>query len=125
MPTVRDVLARKGHKVVSVGTECSVLDAARLMSQGRIGGVLVLDDAERVIGIFTERDVLGRVVAEQRDPSTTMVVDVMTPDPVSIDCRTTLDACSSLMTSRRVRHLPVMDGGALHGMITPLSLIHI
>lgn len=123
MPTVRDVLARKGHKVVSVGTGATVLDAARLMSEGRIGGVLVMSDAEQVIGIFTERDVLGRVVAEQRDPSTTKVVDVMTPDPVSIDCCTTLDACSALMTSRRVRHLPVMDAGTLRGMITPGDLL--
>lgn len=123
MATVRDALARKSSAVVSVGLECSVLEAARLMMQGRIGGVLVLDDDALVVGIFTERDVLGRVVAEHRDPAVTLVRDVMTPKPVSVTSLTTLDACSALMTQRRVRHLPVMDDGELRGIITPGDLL--
>jgi len=123
MPTVRDVLARKGYNVVSVGTESSVLDAARIMAQGRIGGVLVRDADDRVVGIFTERDVLGRVVAEQRDPALTLVREVMSPNPVTVSSLTSLEACSAVMTQRRVRHLPVMDDGDLCGMITPGDLL--
>ncbi len=123
MATVRDVLARKSPEVVRVRLDCTVLDAARVMMQGRIGGVLVCDPDDRVVGIFTERDVLGRVVAAQRDPALTVVSDVMTPDPVSISSLTSLDACSALMTQRRVRHLPVMDDGELRGMITPGDLL--
>ncbi len=123
MPTVRDVLARKGAEVVSVGLDSTVLDTARLMMQGRIGGVLVMDADGMVVGIFTERDVLGRIVAEQRDPALTMVKDVMTAKPLSVSSLTTLDACSALMTQRRVRHLPVMDDGELRGIITPGDLL--
>ncbi len=123
MPTVRDVLARKSAEVVSVGLDCTVLDAARLMMQGRIGGVLVMDADAMVVGIFTERDVLGRIVAEQRDPALTMIKDVMTAKPLTVSSLTTLDACSTLMTQRRVRHLPVMDDGELRGIITPGDLL--
>lgn len=123
MPTVRDVIARKGREVIMVSTDCTVLEAARIMMRGRIGGVLVTNDEERVVGIFTERDVLGRVVAEQRDPATTLVSEVMTPKPVSVSPAATLDVCSSLMTQRRVRHLPVMDADELQGIITPGDLL--
>ena len=123
MSTVRDVLARKGSEVVRVPLDCTVLDAARIMSQGRIGGVLVCDADDCMVGIFTERDVLARVVAAQRDPAATVVSDVMTPNPVSISSLTSLDVCSALMTQRRVRHLPVVDDGELRGMITPGDLL--
>jgi CBS domain-containing protein len=76
-----------------------------------------------MVGIFTERDVLGRVVADQRDPAATLVSDVMTRNPVSISSLTSLDVCSALMTQRRVRHLPVVDDGELVGMITPGDLL--
>ncbi|MBL0171728.1 MAG: CBS domain-containing protein [Gemmatimonadaceae bacterium] len=123
MATVRDVMARKNPEVVSVAMDCTVLDASRLMMQGRIGGVLVLDGDAQVVGIFTERDVLGRVVAEQRDPVLTKVSEVMTPKPLTVTSLTTLEACGNLMTQRRVRHLPVMDDGELRGMITPGDLL--
>lgn len=123
MATVRDVLARKSPEVVSVGLDATVLDTARLMMHGRIGGVLVLDGEQRVVGIFTERDVLGRVVAEQRDPATTLVSAVMTPKPLTVTSLTTLDACGTLMTQRKVRHLPVMDDGELRGIVTPGDLL--
>ena len=123
MATVRDALARKSPEVTSVALDCTVLDAARVMMQGRIGGVLVLDSDAQVVGIFTERDVLGRVVAEQRDPALTKVSEVMTPKPLTVTSLTTLEACSTLMTQRRVRHLPVMDDGELRGIITPGDLL--
>ena len=123
MATVREVLARKSPDVVSVAMDCTVLEAARVMMHGRIGGVLVTDGDAQVVGIFTERDVLGRVVAEQRDPALTKVSEVMTPNPLTVTSLTTLEACSTLMTQRRVRHLPVMDDGALRGIITPGDLL--
>ncbi len=123
MPTVRDVVVQKGHGVVSVASDCLVFDAARIMMDGRVGGVLVRDEENHVVGIFTERDVLRRVVAEQRDARRTRVSDVMSRDLVTVTSRTSLDACGTLMTERHIRHLPVVDDGGLRGMITPADLL--
>src|SRR6185437_5429926 len=76
MSTVGDILARKGHEVISVRPTATVLNAANLMNERGIGGVLVLEGDE-LVGIFTERDVLRRVVAQGRDPATTLVSSVM------------------------------------------------
>lgn len=122
-PTVLDVVKRKGSNVVQVAQDSSVLDAARIMMEGRIGGVLVVDSDEQVVGIFTERDVLRRVVAEQRNASETPISAVMSRDLVTVLCTTSLDACGALMTERRIRHLPVMEGGKLRGIITPGDLL--
>ena len=117
MPTVQVVLTKKGGQVVTVGVEDSVLRAAALMNDRGIGGVVVLD-GDRVAGIFTERDILRRVVAVGRDPATTMVREVMTA-PVAF-CRreTTLNECRSVMTEKRIRHLPVVDEHGVCGIVT-------
>lgn len=117
MASVRDILARKGSAIISVEPGTTVLEAAQLMNERVVGGVLVVEGAEAV-GIFTERDILRRLVAERRDPATTTVREVMT-SPVLI-CRpdTSVDECAAIMTSRRIRHLPVGDGGELQGMVT-------
>ncbi|HEU4564929.1 MAG TPA: CBS domain-containing protein [Gemmatimonadaceae bacterium] len=114
---MRDILARKGSAIFSVEPGATVLEAARLMNERVVGGVLVLVGAEAV-GIFTERDVLRRVVAERRDPAATTVREVMT-SPVLV-CRpdTSVEDCAAIMTSRRIRHLPVGDGAGLQGVVT-------
>ena len=122
MATVQAILSRKGTDVVSVGAGDSVLAAANLMNQRAIGGLVVLE-GERVIGIFTERDVLRRVVAERREPATTLVADVMTTDVISCTPGTSLDECSAVMTARRVRHLPVVDESGVCGIVTSGDLM--
>jgi CBS domain-containing protein len=123
MAIVRDVVARKGAEVVSVGMDCLILDAARMMMERRIGGVLVRDASGQVVGIFTERDVLRRVVAGQRDPAKTAVGELMTLELITVTPDTSLDECSALMTQRRIRHLPVMDDSGLRGIITSGDLL--
>jgi CBS domain-containing protein len=117
MATVHDILERKGHDVVAIDAADTVLSAARRMNERGIGGVVVMDGGT-MVGIFTERDVLRRVVADRKDPASTPVRDVMTT-PV-LRCRTDarLEECRALMTERRIRHLPVADGDELHGIIT-------
>ena len=122
MATVRDILGRKGSVVVSVTPDTNVLEAARLMNTRGIGAVLVLD-GDRLAGIFTERDVLRRVVAEQREAGTTLVRDVMTASLTSTTADATIDACAALMTSRRIRHLPVLEGVRLVGVVTTGDLM--
>jgi CBS domain-containing protein len=109
MATVRDILARKGSHVYTIGPEASVMDAATLMNEHKVGALVVIDGGRAVIGMFTERDVLRRVVGEQRDPVTTRVADVMTTEVACATPDTTIDEARGAMKNRRIRHLPLVD----------------
>ena len=117
MATVQSILTGKGAQVVSFGVADSALTAARLMNERGIGG-LVVTEGDRVIGIVTERDILRRVVASQRDPGATLIRDVMTTPVACCHPDTTLAECRGVMTSRRIRHLPVVDEKGLCGIVT-------
>ncbi len=117
MPCVRDILARKGSGVVSIPAAESVLKAAQLMNERGIGGVVVLEEGQ-LAGVFTERDILRRVVAERRDPAATAVRDVMTTPVVTCRPDTTLEELGAIMTARRIRHLPVLGPIGLCGVVT-------
>ena len=117
MATLRDILAQKGHEVISVDSTESVLHAADLMNQRNIGGVVVLEDG-RLAGIFTERDVLRRVVAQGRDPTTTPVGSVMSAPVITCRSDLSVDECAALLTTRGIRHLPVRDKDELAGVVT-------
>lgn len=117
MDSVRDILARKGREIVTVAPGDTVLEAARLMNARGIGSVLVLEGGAPA-GIFTERDVLRRVVAEQRDPAATPVRDVMTTSLITCRPDSSLAECAAVMTARRIRHLPVVGPDGLCGLIT-------
>ncbi len=114
---VKDILAKKGPFVASISRNDSVLEAAKEMNARRIGA-LVVTDGDNVVGIFTERDVMTRVVALQLDPVKTRVEQVMTC-PVAC-CRpdSTLAECRQVMTDKRIRHLPVVENNKLAGIVT-------
>jgi CBS domain-containing protein len=114
---VKTILQKKGAFVASVRKDQTVLEAARQMNARRIGAVVVTD-GDSVLGIFTERDVMTRVVALQLDPATTKVEQVMTC-PVAC-CRpdTPLAECRQVMTTKRIRHIPVVEGNRLVGIVT-------
>jgi CBS domain-containing protein len=122
MPTVREIIARKGPEVVTVSPATTVLEAAQLMNDRGIGAVLVMEGKE-LRGIFTERDIMRRVVAAQRSPATTPVREVMTATLITTRAEAPLDECASLMTSRRIRHLPVMGPEGLCGVVTTGDLM--
>jgi CBS domain-containing protein len=118
MPQVRDILEKKGTQVWTVGPQATVMQAATLMNEYKIGA-LVVTDAGRIVGMFTERDVLRRVVGEHRDPLTTLVAHVMTTEVLCCTPRTLLEEARTVMKERRVRHLPVADDdGRLLGLIS-------
>jgi CBS domain-containing protein len=117
MATVKDILGRKGRDVVTIVADDSVLSAARLMNNRGIGGIVVIEDDE-VIGIFTERDILRRVVAERRDPTTTLIRDVMTTPVMTCKPEAKLEECMGLMSDKRIRHIPAVDADGLCGMVT-------
>lgn len=117
MAAVRDLLARKTGELVTVTGATTVLDASTLMVERGIGGVIVID-AGALAGIFTERDVLRRVVAVQLDPATTLVRDVMTTPVLTVTPESGLEDCRAMMTERRIRHLPVMGATGLVGLVS-------
>jgi CBS domain-containing protein len=106
MAMIREMLLHKGSQVWSIGTTATALQASLLMTEHKIGALVVIEQG-RVAGMFTERDVL-RLVAEQRDPAQTPVGEMMTTEVVCCSPATSVDEAKSAMKNRRVRHLPVV-----------------
>jgi len=118
MPSVLDVLTVKGTYVHTTTPDTTVLAATQLMNQHKLGALIVMN-GDDVAGIFTERDVLRRVVGEERSPSKTSVREVMTHEVVCCGPETDLDDVSALMKKRRIRHVPICtSGGKLLGMVS-------
>jgi CBS domain-containing protein len=115
--TLEAVLAGKGTAIHYVIPEATVLDAVVKMNDERIGALLVCVSGE-MVGIFTERDVLCRVVAEGRNPAATKVLDVMTQEVVAVRSTTSVEEAMAVFTERRLRHLPVVDDGKLMGLVS-------
>ena len=111
------LLEHKGSVVFSVPHDSTVAAAVKDMNSHKVGATLVMDGG-RLVGIFTERDVLSRVVAAGLDPTTTPMEQVMTRDPITVASTTTIEEVMALFTARRFRHLPVMDDGRLMGLIS-------
>ena len=116
MTTVREILARKPD-VYAVRPDDTVYQALQLMAEKNIGAVLVMTGDE-VNGVFSERDYARRVVLHGHTSRDTAVRSLMTADVVSIDPTATVDACMSLMTDKRIRHLPVVEGGRVVGVVS-------
>jgi CBS domain-containing protein len=115
--TIERVLADKGDTVEAVAPDTSVLRAVERMNECHIGS-LVVCDGERPVGIFTERDVLVRVVARGLDPKRTPVGEVMTRELIAIRPDVTVTEAMLVITERRCRHLPVVDDRGLRGLIS-------
>ena len=109
MDTVAELLLAKSQPgVVTIAAGASVREATVLMNEHGIGSLLVTE-GRRLVGIFTERDVLRRVVAESRSPDATLVAEVMTADVLCCSPETSVDEVAEWMRRRRVRHVPVLD----------------
>jgi len=111
------ILRDKGNDVTSIGPQTSVLDAVRVMNEVGIGSVVVVEKGLPV-GIFTERDVLRRVIDHLKDPEHTPVQEVMTKHLVVVSPTHTVKEAMSIMTLKRCRHLPVIDSNRLVGIVS-------
>ena len=98
--------------VLSVGPGANVWEAACAMTRANCGSVLVLEPPESLLGILTERDLMTRVLARQRDPQTTKVTEVMTPQPICVTPETRVSDAVLIMLERGFRHLPIVAAGA-------------
>jgi CBS domain-containing protein len=118
MATAKDILAlKKSVEVITVSPSACVRDACKLMRERRIGAVLV-SERETLHGIFTERDVVNLVVAGEKDPALTRVAEVMTRKVIAVQSDRSVEDIEAIMRQERVRHVPVVDGKALIGMIS-------
>jgi len=117
MARVAEILAAKGGAVHRTSPDATAYDAIAEMVRHSVGSLLVTE-GESIAGIFTERDYLRRVLLEDRDPRATRVRDVMTPRIVYVDPSHPLEDCMAIMTRQRFRHLPVVEGGRLAGVIS-------
>lgn len=122
MTAISDILDRKGALVLSVGHEDSVLDAIRLMADVNIGAVLVTQ-GNLISGIFTERDYLQKVALDSRSSKDTMVSEVMSTPVITARPEDTVQECLEVMTNCRCRHLPVVDGEELLGIVSIGDLV--
>jgi CBS domain-containing protein len=111
------ILERKGKNVFSVPPTVSIAEAVAEMNRHRVGSVLIID-GNRLVGIFTERDVLRRVVGADLDPKRTVVADVMTAGVITISPDVSIEETMVLFTEKRCRHLPVVENGRLIGTIS-------
>jgi CBS domain-containing protein len=115
--SIATLLEQKGGAVHQVPSTVTVAEAVRTMNQNKIGSVLVMNGA-KLAGIFTERDVLRRVVGAELDPLTTPVTKVMTTDVLTVEPAATVQQVIDVFTEKRCRHLPVMRDGRVVGMIS-------
>lgn len=123
MTAVADILKSKADATVhSIGPDASVFDALQRMADESIGALLVLQ-AGAIVGIVTERDYARKVALKGRTSALTQVRDVMSTSVMVVHPSQTSEACMALMTDNRLRHLPVMDGGKLMGLISIGDLV--
>jgi CBS domain-containing protein len=119
---VKHLLDRKGRHIISVKPDDSVLDAIRVMAEKNIGAVVVMQGAE-LLGIMSERDYARKVIVKGRASDTTHVADIMTADVLTTSGAKTVYECMSLMTQKKIRHLPVLDDDTVVAMISIGDLV--
>lgn len=119
---ISEILQAKGRALFAVAPRDSVYDAVRLMNEKNIGAVAVLDGG-RLVGMFTERDVLRRVIDSGCDARTTPIADVMTREIVYVRPDTTVQEAMIIVRAKACRHLPVMEGDTAVGMVSVRDLI--
>lgn len=122
MKTVKRLLEAKGHDVWSIEPDASVYDALKMMADKRVGALLVLE-SRKLVGIISERDYARRVILKGRASKDTRVREIMTSNVIYARPDETVEECMALMTDKRVRHLPVLAGDQLIGIVSIGDLV--
>ncbi len=118
METVGELLTKKGAEVIGVRPNATVIEALELMAEKNIGAVVVTEEDGKIAGIFSERDYARKMIVKGRSAHTTKVKEIMTTLVVSVNRDTRVNECRALMTEKRIRHLPVLEGDKLVGLIS-------
>lgn len=120
--TLKDLLKAKPSKMVTCRTTCLVADAVTVMDGHNVGSILVLDENDKLVGIFTERDIMHCFVKNISFREETMG-KIMTPEPITFDSSTDIGVAITVMSEKKIRHLPVTEGGKVAGMVSYRDLV--
>lgn len=122
MPTVKDILKSKGKRVDHIGPDASVLDALKLMAEKNVGALVVLEDG-KLVGIISERDYARKIILKGRTSLQTTVRDIMSSKVICTSPDQCVHECLAIMTSKSVRHLPVLEHKAVVGVVSIGDLV--
>ena len=114
---LKDLLAKKEKVVIQIESDCIVAAAARKMRDNKVGALMVMKN-DTLSGIFTERDLMSRVVAEGLNPEKVQVSEAMTSSIATVPLETPIREAANIMSQNRIRHLPVLEEGQLYGVIS-------
>jgi len=115
--SISKILAAKGFKVFSVTSNATVYEALELMGEKNIGALLVIDD-EKLTGILSEKDYARKIILKGKTSQDSLVSEIMTPNPITINPNTHIDRCMEIMSEKHIRHLPVVENDKVVGMIS-------
>ena len=122
MVTIRQLLDQKGGKVCSIHPDATVFDAVAKMADNDIGSLIVMD-SDVLVGIITERHYARNVILKGRTSPATLVREIMERQVITVRPEQTVEECMALMTDKRVRHLPVIEGGRIAGIVSIGDLV--
>jgi len=114
---VKDLLGNGPARVIAISEDAFVTEALEKMHDERVGSLVVLDEGA-LVGIVTERDYAHKIVLKARSPESTKISEIMSSKVVTVDGDRSIDSCLALMTENRIRHLPVLEGGAVVGVLS-------
>lgn len=117
MKSVQQILSTKPVQVYAAAATDSVLDALKVMTEKNISALLIMDNDD-LLGIFTERDYARKIVLQGKSSNTTPLSEAMTKNPITVSPADSIERCMELMTDKHIRHLPVMDGNRVAGMVS-------
>jgi CBS domain-containing protein len=117
MGNVKNILDAKGYSIFSVEPSITVYHAIELMCEKNIGGLLIVEKG-KLAGIFTERDYARKLILKGKSSKDTLIGELMTPNPFTVSTQSSIEECMQIMSDRHFRHLPVVDGDRLIGMIS-------
>ena len=122
MKSVSDILNFKGHEIWAVKPDDTVFDSLQLMAEKEVGALLVMD-ADKLVGIVTERDYARKVILEGKSSKSSTVTEIMTKQVLCVAPERTIEECMALMTDKRARHLPVLDHKRVIGLVSIGDLV--
>jgi CBS domain-containing protein len=122
MKTVNELLKAKPTRVVSVTPEMTVLEAIKVLAVENVGAAMVMT-GNQLVGILSERDYTRKVILQGRASDTTRVEEIMTANVICVSPRTKARECMALMTDKQIRHLPVLEGGRVVGMVSIRDIV--